>query len=93
MNTITITFNHLTASTPAYSFGDRVAVAGDCQPKQWPQGLVVGLCLEEKLIPQWFYAVRLDLPQGFVEEYHAHELVPESFIPTLQAEWEIGSAA
>jgi hypothetical protein len=49
--------------------------------------------LEEALIPQWFYVVQLDSPKGLVEEYPDDDLVPEGFISTLQAEWDIGQAA
>ena len=86
MNNITIKFTHPKIESPIYCFGDRVAMAGDCQPNQWFTGKVVGLCLEEKLISQWLYAVQLDSPQGWVEEYHAEDLVLECNIPKEESE-------
>ncbi len=58
-------------------------MAGECPPNQRLTGKVVGLYLEEKLIPQWLYAVELDSPQGLVEEYFAEDLVLESDIPQV----------
>jgi len=86
MNTIKIEFTH-EVKQPKYTFGDRVAVRGDCQPSLWATGKVVGLLLEEVLVPQWFYAVQLDLPSGFVDEHPDDDLVPESWIPDMQAVW------
>lgn len=93
MNIITIEFAHLTAEQPTYTFGARVAVAGNCSPELWPSGKVIGLLLDEDLVPTWFYVVQLDSPSGLVEEYPSEDLVPESFIPTRKAEWDLGEAA
>jgi hypothetical protein len=83
MNTITITFEHSRIETPKYKFGDcprgsafgnRVAIGEDCQPQEWATGKVVGLLLEEALVPQWFYVVQHDCPEGYTEEYPDDDL-------------------
>lgn len=95
MNTITITFIHAEAIPPKYKFGDRVAIAGDCQPEAWATGKVVGLHLDEyKFSPTtWSYVCKLDKPLGYTEDYEENDLVPESEIPNLQAKWDEGEAA
>lgn len=40
-----------------------------------------------------YYSIKLDSPAGLTEEYLGDDLVPETEIPILQAEWESGVAA
>lgn len=92
MPLITITFEHNDASAPKYKFGDRIAVTENCQPKDWLLGEVIGLCLESGYESRWWYAVKLASPIDYTEEYLGEDLVPQTEIPRLQAEWELGEA-
>lgn len=88
MPMITLIFNYPEAPLPQYKFGDRVAVTGECPPNEWLIGKIVGLTLHEAYEPIWYYSIKLDAPSGLTEEYQADDLVLETQIPVLQAEWE-----
>lgn len=91
MPIITITFDHPRAVPPEYTIGERVAIIGyDCPPQEWLKGKVVGLSLEEIYERCWWYAIKLDAPRGYTEEYLASDLVPEIETARLQTEWEQG---
>lgn len=88
MPMITISFNYPSAPLPRYKFGDRVAQNDECAPCDWLTGKIVGLTLDENYEPIWYYAIKLDAPSGLIEEYLESDLVPETQIPLLQAQWE-----
>lgn len=86
---ITLTFNYPSAPLPKFKFTDRVAVSEECAPTNWLTGKVVGLTLDDEAYqPIWYYSIKLDAPSGLTEEYQADDLVLETQIPVLQAEWE-----
>lgn len=87
MPLITITFDS-SAPLPKFNFGERVAQSDECPPCNWLIGKVVGLTIDESYDPTWYYSVKLDAPSGLTEEYLGDDLVPETEIPNLQAEWE-----
>lgn len=89
MPLITISFDYPDAPLPQFKFGDAIAVTDKCAPKDWLTGKVVGLILEEETCkPRWWYAIKLNNPQGFTEEYLGDDLVLEEEISTLQFQWE-----
>ena len=47
------------------------------------------ICIDGVHQPGWWYAVQLDTPQGFAEEYIQTDLVPEAQIPVLQSQWQV----
>lgn len=89
MNVTTIAFTSSTPEAPQYVFGDRVAVTDTCEPQYWATGRVIGICIDGVHQPGWWYAVQLDTPQGFAEEYIQTDLVPEAQIPVLQSQWQV----
>jgi len=92
MPIIAIAFNYPQASPPKYTIGDRVAITDNCPPKDWLVGKVIGLSLEENDEIRWWYSVRLNSPTGFTEEYQDQDIVPETTISMLQAQWQQGEA-
>ena len=84
MNIITITFVHPEAKSPKYTFGSRVAITSNCQPKEWAKGKITGLRLDDYSGSTWNYTVDLDYPQGYCEEWAEEDLVAENELASCQ---------
>lgn len=84
MNIITITFAHQLAKSPKYTFGDRVSITSNCQPKEWATGKITGLRLDDYSASIWNYTVDLDSPQGYCEECSEEDLVAENELASCQ---------
>jgi hypothetical protein len=75
MNNLKITFTHPYAQPPKYTFGLRVALISNCNPKEWVTGKITGLRLDEYPANAWNYTVLFDYPQGFCEDFMEDDLV------------------